>query len=257
MTALNLAQQSKTVEAIFAHYKKVGDSEPKRGYLGASEIGHYCERYLWLKYRGFVNEDFYGRMYRLFETGDLEEARFVKNLRDIGCTVHDVDDNGKQFAVHALDGKFSGHMDGCAIGIPEAPKTWHVLEFKTHNAKSFAKLKKEGVKKSKPQHYCQMMVYMGLTGMTRALYLARNKDDDDLYSERIRFDRQEFDVLMSRAYHIINDRMPPDRISDRPDYYECSYCPARELCWNKMMEQTIESFGVGAIVNVTDMDIPF
>ena len=49
------------------------------------------------------------------------------------------------------------------LGIPEAPKTWHVLEFKTHNSKSFAKLEKEGVQKSNPMHYAQMQVYMGCT----------------------------------------------------------------------------------------------
>jgi hypothetical protein len=39
-------------------------------------------------------------------------------------------------------GHFGGSMDAVALGIPEAPKTWHLCEFKTHNAKSFADLQK-------------------------------------------------------------------------------------------------------------------
>src|SRR6056297_1806904 len=128
---------TKTVQAIYEHYKKTGDAEPMRNYLGISIIGHHCSRYLWYCFRHCCKEDFSGRMYRLFETGDLEEYRFVKDLRDIGCTVYEVDGSGNQFAFKGVGGHYAGHMDGCGTGIPEAPETWHVLEFKTHSNKSF------------------------------------------------------------------------------------------------------------------------
>jgi len=231
MTAIDLPKISSTVAAILDHYKKAGDAEPSRPYLGASIIGHSCERYLWFNFRGCCKENFDGRMYRLFETGDMEEFRFCKDLREIGCEVHEFDEEGNQFSVLALGGHFSGHMDGCALGIPEAPVTWHVLEVKTHNAKSFAKLQKEGVKKSKPQHYAQMMVYMRLSGMTRALYLVKNKDTEELYSERVRYDKTEAESLIARAERIIKSNSPPERISTREDWYECGWCPAHAICW--------------------------
>jgi len=225
-------EESETVKRIYAWHKARGDAEPNRGYLGASVIGHECDRYLWYGFRRCVKRDFSGRMYRLFETGDLEEARFVNELRGIGCTVHDVDpDTGKQFEVQALAGHVSGHMDGSGLDIPEAPKTWHVLEFKTHNAKSFAKLKKDGVASTKPLHHAQVQTYMGLTGMTRALYLARNKDTDELYSERVRFDPTEFKRLMERARRIIETHEPPARMTNRSDDYRCKFCGVHALCW--------------------------
>lgn len=101
---------------------------------------------------------YFGITGQVAAAGDLAEARFVADLRAIGCTVYEVDENGKQFAIEALGGHFGGHMDGAALGIPEAPKTWHVTEFKTHSAKSFAKLQKDGVQKAKPQHYAQMQI---------------------------------------------------------------------------------------------------
>jgi hypothetical protein len=171
-------------------------------------------------------------MYRLLSTGDHEELRFIEDLRAIECTVHDVDpDTGNQFEISDFGGHFSGHLDGCAIGIPEAPKTWHVTEYKTHNAKSFAKLVKEGVKKAKPQHYAQMQVYMHKTGMTRSIYLAVNKDTDELYSERVRYDAEEAKLLMDRAERVITATVPPERIAQRADWYECSWCDARDVCW--------------------------
>jgi hypothetical protein len=232
MTELNFNTESKTVLAIYDQYQKAGEAEHDRGYLGASIIGHTCERYLWYNFRFCCKSEFNGRMRRLFKTGHLEEPRMVSDLLAIGCEVHEVDPStGEQFEINALGGHFSGHMDGCVLGLPESPKTWHVCEFKTHSNKSFTKLKKEGVKKAKPQHYAQMMVYMGLSGMTRAFYLAKNKDTDELYSERIHFNKEEFDSLMQRAERIVCASTPPEKIATRSDWYECSYCDARKICW--------------------------
>jgi hypothetical protein len=170
-----LPEDSPVVEAIYAWHKRRGDAEPYRGYCGASEIGHSCERYLWYKFRGCCKEEFTGRKYRLFQTGHYAEPRFVAELKGIGCEVHEVDANGDQFAISDHGGHFSGHMDGCALGIPGAEKTWHVLEMKTHSNKNFNKLKKGGVLKGFPSHYAQMQAPMHKTGMKRALYMAVNK----------------------------------------------------------------------------------
>ena len=226
-----LPTETETVQRIYAFHKREGDAEPTRGYMGASILGHHCDRYLWYTFRGCVARKFEGRLYRLFETGNLAEARFVRELRGIGCEVCDTDKDGKQFEVNALGGHVSGHMDGCALGIPEAPKTWHVGEFKTHNAKSFKALVDKGVKTSKPQHFAQMQIYMGLIGMTRALYLAVNKDTDKLYSERIKYDSKAFKALMDRAERIITTHTPPERYASRSDDWQCKWCDAYELCW--------------------------
>ncbi len=225
-------QQLETVNRIYAWHKERGDAEPARGYLGASIIGHECDRYLWYTFRGCCKPEFEGRLYRLFETGDLEEARFVKELRAIGCTVHDTDpETGEQFEFLALGGHFSGHMDGCALGIPEAPKTWHVLEFKTAKGSLHAKLKKEGVHKSYPKHWAQMQCYMGGSGMKRALYLSKNKDTDELYAERVKFEANPYSAFTEKASRIIQATQPPERMASRPDDWRCKFCDAHALCW--------------------------
>jgi hypothetical protein len=235
MTQLSdlLHEDSPTVQAIYAKHKEEGDKQLVRKYLGASIIGHTCDRYLWYCYHVGVKEEIEGRIYRLFRTGELEEIRVVAELELIGCEVHAFGENGEQFEVSALDDRFKGHLDGAVLGIPEAPKTWHVLECKTHNDKSFNKLKKEGVYTSKPMHYAQMQVYMHLTGMTRALYFAVNKNTDELYTERVKYNNIHAEAYMRRAKDIIESEVPLDRCSSRPDYYECKYCSARELCWGE------------------------
>jgi hypothetical protein len=171
-----------------------------------------------------------GRVYRLFQTGNLAEQRFTDELRAIGCEVYDRDEQGNQFACSDFGGHFSGHMDGCARGIPGAAATFHVLEFKTHNDKSFTKLFKDGIKAAKPQHYCQCQCYMHYSGMTRSLYLAVNKNDDSLYAERVHYNKAEAQDLVDRAKNVITSTEPPPRLSDRPDYYECKWCDAHDIC---------------------------
>lgn len=221
---------SPIAEKIYRAWEKQGKTESSRTYLGASEIGHECEMYLWLKFRGAIKENHDGRMYRLFNRGQREEEVFVQDLKMIGCDVKDRDANGNQFSVTALGGHFAGHLDAIACGIPEAPKTWHVVEMKTHNEQSFKKLCKEGVEKAKPMHYAQMQVYMGLSNATRALYIAVNKNTDELYTERVHFNKNHFDLLMAKAKRII-DTCTPDKCATRPDDYRCKMCPAKSLCW--------------------------
>lgn len=219
-----------TVTAIYDAIKANKKSTP-RHYLGASIIGKPCSRALWQDFRWVKFENFDGRMLRLFETGHLEEVRLTKNLRLAGLTVHDVDaETGQQFAITQHGGHFRGHADGVCLGIKDAPKTWHLLEYKTHSQKSFDKLKTDGLAKSKPEHYAQMQVYMDGLKLTRGYYLARNKNTDELYGERIKYDQVEAQKYLDRAERIIFANEPPMKISEKPDWYQCKFCTYHPYC---------------------------
>lgn len=218
-----------TVAKIFAAYEATAD-DGHRPHLGASIIGHNCERNLWLTFRWAKKKRFPGRMLRLFQTGQLEEPRIVRDLRSIGVEVHATAPDGAQWRVADIGEHFGGSMDAAAVGVPEAPKAWHVVEMKTHNQKSFDDLVKRRVQAAKPQHYAQMQVYMGLTGMERALYVAVCKNTDDLYVERVEFDTVEFARLRARADRVINAEEPPMRVSNDPSWYECKMCHFSPIC---------------------------
>jgi len=224
------APSSPTVEAIYSAYE-TAQGDGYREHLGFSGIGATCDRSIWYSWRWATQARHTGRLLRLFETGNLAESRFVADLRRIGVTVLDVDpDTGRQWKLRDGSGHCGGSMDAVAIGFPEAPKTWHVCEFKTHNSKSFAKLKADGVEKSKPLHYAQMQGYMHLAGMERAFYLAVNKDTDELHAERIRYDAEAALRIMAKAERIIGAAQPPARISQDPSWFECRWCQHAPVC---------------------------
>jgi hypothetical protein len=201
-----------------------------RAHLGASLIGHECERHLWYSFRWTVAQSHTGRMLRLFARGEREEAVFVDLLRKAGVEVWEKDETGKQFRVSALGGHFGGSLDGVAIGLVEAPEKPHVLEMKTHNQRSFTDLVKKGVEKAKPQHWVQVQCYLHLMDIDRALYLAVNKNDDSLYVERIRASAGVANQALKKAERIIASDRPPARVSDDPTYYACGYCTHKALC---------------------------
>lgn len=204
--------------------------EPPRAHLGASQIGHPCARWLWLSYRWAVIEKHKGRILRLFRRGQDEEARIIEDLRAAGLEISETDDNGHQHRV-SLGPHFGGSMDGIVLsGVPEAPAKRHVLEIKTHSKKSYDDLDKQGVEKSKPQHFAQMQVYMHLSGIDRALYVAICKDDDRIYTERVRYHKETAQALIDRAQMILDATEPPARISEDPSWYQCRWCAAHGLC---------------------------
>jgi hypothetical protein len=164
-------------------------------------------------------------MLRLFRRGHNEEATIIQDLRAIG-----VDVRGAQSRVD-----FGSHVSGsadaiAASGVPESPKKVHLLEFKTHNLKNFKDLQKNGVEKAQPKHWTQMHVYMLGLGIDRALYVAVCKDDDQMYTERVRLDSDLAHKFVERGQRIaLDDRMPPP-ISTDPSWYQCKMCDFHSVC---------------------------
>ena len=201
-----------------------------RSHLGASVIGRECARQVWYMHRWVKPERFSGRMLRLFNRGNIEEARMVAVLRCIGCQVSVNDANDRQFKFSALNELFGGSLDGIIYGLPDLPDEHILGEFKTHNENSFIKLQQDGVEKSKPEHYAQMICYLDAYGLKYALYGAVCKDTDELHLEIIEANPEAARRYVERAALIL-DNVPPPRISNTPGWWRCKFCPVRGICF--------------------------
>ena len=205
--------------------------ESFRNHLGASLIGRECSRELWYSFHWCLDKKFDGRMLRLFNRGHLEEPRMVALLAMIGCQVYQVDANGKQFRISGHRGHFGGSMDGVVVGCPDIPQgAPAIVEFKTHGDKSFTKLKADGVIAAKFEHYVQMTIYMGKNNLQWALYMAVNKNTDELYLEVIQFSSDTYQRYLDRSVMIIDSTVPPPRIATTPGFYKCKFCDYQQLC---------------------------
>ena len=226
-----------TAQLIYKLYEK---QDTPRQYLGWSQIGKPCDRKLWLDFRNAVNDVIEPRIRRLFDTGNREETRILDELEKAGCKVERFDPKtGKQFAVLSHGGHFRGHADAIVTGLPEAPKTRHLVDVKTINVKKMDALLKAGMEKQYPEYWAQGHGYMGKMGLTRAMFIFVCKNDDRLHIERFDYDKYVFEKYENRAKKIIfSDRMPPP-LSDDPTWYQCLYCSAKEFCHDTKMTKNV------------------
>ena len=230
MVAIPPKPEQQIINRIYAAIQKEkADPDLYLGRLGSSFIGEECIRQIWLDWRGFAREQFEGRMLRLFETGHLQEARIVEDLRRAGFAVWDKQEDGRQYEFTDESGHFITKVDGVIKDVPESDKP-HVLEVKTHNKNSFSSLVKKGVQEAKPTHYSQMQISMALGGFTRALYVAVCKDDEQFHVERIREDETEQKKLKAKIIKLTEARLRPAGISDDGSSFGCKFCSMKAVC---------------------------
>lgn len=210
---------------IYDHYA-ANATDWRRPHLGASIIGKDCSRELWYSFRWAKAPNHDGRLLRLFEAGNNFENRIVPELEAIGITVTD-----RQRVVDIFP-HFGGSIDGLGQGFEESKKV-HVLEFKTHNDKSFKELSTKGVESAKPQHFIQMNIYMGALRLDRAYYIAENKNTSEIYAERVRYNATVYHETCGKAKTIIDSPRPPVRIADNPARFACKWCGYSLLCHSR------------------------
>jgi len=223
---------------IFEAVEKNTDNTP-RPHLGASIIGHPCDRYIWLSFRWIMREKFSGRMLNLFKRGQLEEQQVIYNLRLAGIKIDEIDQKTKkQFSFS--DGHFAGSCDGIInSGITESPTKRHIFECKTASHKSFSDLAINGIQKSKPQHYAQLNIYMLKLEIDRAIYLCVNKNDDDIYVERVKLDKEFALKLVEKAQRIISSDRIPEALSVDKTWFQCRFCSSYDFCHKAAIPQEV------------------
>lgn len=218
------------VDKIYQSYVDRDLKAPRRDYLGASIIGHKCDRYLWLYFRHAYNPEKdkeWGRILRLFERGRREEPWIYSDLREVGLEVHDVDAGGNQFRFEQFGGHFAGSCDGVVFYKGE----WYLLEIKTHGEKSFSYLKEKKLRSAKPEHYAQMQVYMKNFELKKGLYIAICKNTDEIYIEEVAYNEKKALELEGKALNVIQASSPPKRMASSWDgCFECKYCDYQKEC---------------------------
>lgn len=198
-----------------------------RPHLGASLLGHPCDRWLWLSFRWAVVEKFSPRILRLFSRGHKEEEVLVRLMRKAGIDIRNTTSGQSRvnFGNHV-----SGSADGIIYGGISDLEENALVEFKTHSDKSFHDLQKNGVEKSKPAHFIQMNLYMHGLNLKIALYISVNKNDDSIYTERVRYDEDVATKYIKRGHRITSSERLPEPLSVDPTWWQCKWCAAYDFC---------------------------
>lgn len=212
--------------------------QKERRYIGASIVGHPCDRRIWLEWKRLVDprqyqdEEKIGQKLEIFQRGNEEEEIFIKKLHDAGYIVKD-----RQWEFSVYDGKLQGHCDGVIV---DDEGYEYIFEFKTMKDSTFKRAAKEGIQKTNPNYITQIQLYMNFKdlktkdGLNRALIICQNKDRD---YQRL----QEFHVInpqlilgtQARVERIISyaDDMPGRLCAPEKPSYICKMCDYFKFCY--------------------------
>jgi len=142
-----------------------------------------------------------------------------------------------QYRISDVDGHFGGSLDAICFNVPGVEafgltvKDPVLAEFKTHGQKSFDNLCKKGLLEAKPEHVAQMRVYMTKRGIKLALYMAVNKNTDELKCFFVVADGMQGAALLGKARDIIHAPTPPRRMHGAtPSFFKCRFCDHRAVC---------------------------
>ncbi|MBF0395748.1 MAG: hypothetical protein HQK78_03175 [Desulfobacterales bacterium] len=201
-------------------YEEASKHKEKRKYLGCSQAGHPCDRYLWYVFRSFPKKQTDGRIMLIFEVGNNLEDLIIKWLRKSGYIIE-----SQQLEFQAIEGFLRGHCDGVIYGNHLGQKK-HILEIKTASKSRFEQFQQRGIAID-PKYEAQAQLYMGLGGYERALFVVFCKNDSSIYSERLYFSKTKFNELLEKAYRIIYSDKLPDKTAS---YFDCKFCDYSLIC---------------------------
>ncbi len=245
MTSLtNILTADPTLEAADRALEAKAAQDKPRAYLGMSQIGDSCSRKLWYSFRWAGREQFDAATLKRFADGHRTEDLVIERLRLVeGLDIVSLTHQGGQIRVTDHAGHFSGHLDGTIEGIFQAPKTKHVLEVKCVSDKKMAELKKAradlgeklALNKWNPVYYAQAQCYMHYTGLTRHYTVVATAGGREWISVRTDYNAADALALVNKAKRIINSQDPLDKISNKPDWYECKWCAYKGVCHEKEM----------------------
>ena len=219
--------KSPVAAAIEAHYE-ASETPRDSARIGASTLGRECEREIWYSFHWVSpHEKFDGRKLRLFQTGHREEVRMLEDLHNIGCAVSTRDPaTGEQWEATLLNGVIVSKLDAKATNVPGAEKAEHIVECKTMNDKSFQDWRRKGLEKYSPVYWAQVQIGMMAHGIARTLFMATNKNTDEVETERVKYDPLSAAALVAKAERIARaDRPPP-----KQEGFACRWCKHEKIC---------------------------
>lgn len=228
-----------TLAAVDRALEERARAEKPRPYLGASAIGHPCERKLWYSFRWALFVEFSAKVLKMFADGHQGEDVQADRLRMVkGIRLWTHQEDGTQYGFRSHWGHFRGHYDGVLEGLLQAPKTSHVWEHKQSSENVQVRLERaieqHGEENAlavwNPTYYGQAQIYMDATGLDRHYLTCASPGGRHTISVRTKRDPKVVEQLKRKAERIITSEREPVRLHTDPARTECKWCDYAGIC---------------------------
>jgi len=178
-----------------------------------------CSRATFFKFKKAPREEMEPRVLRIFDHGDHIHQLIMKPLLSV-----------KNIHVVASEVNIPPQeiISGRADAIISDGKDLYVLDIKSMNGMIFNSLNEP-----KSEHIDQIQLYLHFFKQKKGILLYVNKDTQELKEFFVDYDQQHAQSLLSTLINLkkkIDANIIPPRIPGWPDYWECQYCPFKEIC---------------------------
>lgn len=212
------------------HALQVNADQKQSKSLSPSMLNHPCHRHVFYQFRWASNPVTHSpQTLRIFNRGHRDESQLIQWLQQAGIVVQHVD-NGNQIGYD----EYNGHVKGFVDGILIINDDHYILECKSINVSTFKVIKNDGLKIGKLEHYLQVQLYMYFMKLPKAIYIAVNKNNDELHIEEIDYDEDSIrNTIGLTAQLLFTNEIPPQAHS-HPQGYICQRfggCPHINTCF--------------------------
>jgi len=178
-----------------------------------------CGRAIFFRFKKAPGEEIEPRVLRLFDHGDSIHRLIMKpllSMREIHVIASEVDIPPQEL------------IRGRADAIVSDGKELYVLDIKSINSMLFKNLAQP-----KEEHIDQIQLYLHYLDPKKGILLYVNKDTQELKEFLVTYNPKRVQSLLKILYDLkkkINSNIIPPRLPSWPDYWECKYCPFKEIC---------------------------
>lgn len=206
-----------------------------RGYIGASVLGHSCDRYIWLNKLPELKYEIDFKTSYIFDMGNATESFLLESIKLLGDV--EILDTQTELKLPYVE----GHVDGI---IKINGDDLYILEAKSMKKEYFTKLEKKGVFETHFSYWiqCQIYLYIAIKILNQpikgVILLVMNKNDSSLYQEIINLSEDQAPLFVDKAKRLFDmQEMPLGLYSanEMPNF-QCIRCFFKDFCYNKNVD---------------------
>lgn len=236
---------SPTIELLRAEIEK-SDSEFCY-YLDISSCGSDCDRKKWFQFHWALKEKHNADELSMKMMSYDAKSRIIDRLYNSGINVKKVDHRtDKKWSANCFHGHVGGEVDAIIMsGLPDSPNKEHILFVESMSDSQFKDIGEKGILNHDKEKFRTIQVYMYLFGIERAFFIAENRNNGELFTDRIRLDKNLAEIIIGGFESIIqSNTMPSAKTTSECD--SCTYMTlcSKESCANKNCRTCLHSTAV-------------
>jgi len=199
-----------------------------RNYLGLSQAGHDCPRWLWFKHNKYIEQPPKGRILRLLKLGNVIEDIVKKDIINVGFVL---EREQEEITFTNNNITLKGHIDGILYS-KEDTSNLYLWECKSIKKEYYPKVKKNGYENYNSQYKFQIHAYAFYLNLKKIYVTVYCKNDSEIHEEIIYTDFDWIKEELLKVFDIIDDKdLPKEGICPRKDFYRSKMCGYQHICW--------------------------